>query len=218
VENTIMDVRTALRSGAAQALRGILSADPAQANALLSYGENCQKLTHHPLHYVSDLVFHGVLPKGREMRLVEALIEAGSDVDFGKGDRHETNLIGAASLGTEEVGLRLLDAGADPHARGNGGETALHWAAFFGELQLVRRLIDGADLELEDDQYHSTPLGWAVEGFCEPQTDNPANHGQQREVAAFLVAHGAKVRPDWLQKNAVRADPIMLGILQGNPK
>jgi ankyrin repeat protein len=128
------------------------------------------------------------------------------------------NLIGAASLGTEEVGLRLLDAGADPHARGNGGETALHWAALFGELQLARRLTKGADLGLEDDQYHSTPLGWAVHGFCEPQTDNPANHGHQREVAALLVAHGAKVRPNWLQENAVRADPLMLGILQGNLK
>ena len=134
-----MDVRTALRSGDAAELRRILSADSAQANALVAYGDNCQKLTHHPLHYISDLVFNGVLPKGKEMPLVEALLAAGSDVDFGKGDRHETNLIGAASLGAEDVGIRLLDAGADPHARGNGGETALHWAALFGELRLVER-------------------------------------------------------------------------------
>jgi uncharacterized protein len=210
-----MDVRTALRSGDAAALRRILSADPAQANALVAYGENCQKLTHHPLHYISDLVFNGVLPKGTEMPLVEALLEAGSDVDFGKGDKHETNLIGAASLGAEDVGIRLLDAGADPHARGDGGETALHWAALFGELRLVQRLIEGADLELEDDQYHSTPLGWAVHSVCEPPTENPANHGHQREVAALLVAHGATVRPDWLQEDMIRADPEMLSILQG---
>jgi ankyrin repeat protein len=209
-----MDVRTALRSGDADELRRILSADPAQANALVAYGDNCQKLTHHPLHYICDLVFNGVLLKGKEMPLVEALLEAGSDVDFGKGDRRETNLIGAASLGAEDVGLRLLDAGADPHARGNGGETALHWAALFGELRLVDRLIPGADLELEDDQYHSTPLGWAVHSVCEPPTENPANHGHQREVVALLVAHGAKVRRDWLQEDAVRADPEMLNILQ----
>ncbi len=210
-----MDVRTALRSRDAAALRRILSADAAQANALVAYGENCQKLTHHPLHYISDLVFNGVLPKGTEMPLVEALLEAGSDVDFGKGDKHETNLIGVASLGAEDVGIRLLDAGADPHARGNGGETALHWAALFGELRLVQRLIEGADLELEDDQYHSTPLGWAVHSVCEPPTENPANRGHQREVAALLVAHGATVRPDWLQEERIRADPEMLSILQG---
>lgn len=210
-----MDVRTALRTADVARLRQILAADPSQANALIAYGDNSQKRTHHPLHYVSDLVFNGVLAKGTEMPLVEALLEAGSDPDFGKGDRRETNLIGAASLGAEDIGLRLLDAGADPHARGNGGETALHWAALFGELRLVERLIDGADLELEDDQYHSTPLGWAVHGFCESQADNPADHSDHRGVAALLVAHGAKVRPDWLEAEAVKADPRMFQILQG---
>jgi ankyrin repeat protein len=209
-----MDVRAALRSGDAEGLRRILSADPAQANAVVAYGDNCQKLTHHPLHYISDLLFNSVLSKGKEMPLVEALLEAGSDVDFGKGDRHETNLIGAASLGAEDVGLRLLDAGADPHARGNGGETALHWAALFGELRLVERLIEGANLELEDDQYRSTPLRWAVHGFCESQKDNPADHGDQRGVIELLVARGAKVKPDWLKEDAVRADPAISSILQ----
>jgi uncharacterized protein len=205
-----MDVRTAIRTGDAEELRRILAADPAQANFLVAWGEDCQKLTHHPLHYVSDVVFSGVLPKGKELPIVEALLEAGSDVDFGKGDNHETALLGAASLGAEDVGIRLLDAGADPHARGDGGETALHWAALLGEHRLVERLIDGADLELEDAQYHSTPLGWAVHGFCNPPA---GNHGHQREIAALLVAHGAKVRPDWLDE--VRADPAMLSILQG---
>ncbi len=136
---TTMDVRTALRSGDAAALRRILSADPAQANALVAYGENCQKLTHHPLHYISDLVFNGMLPKGTEMPLVEALLEAGSDVDFGKADKHETNLIGAASLGAEDVGIRLLDAGSSsPHApRRRSGETrATLGEALFGELRI----------------------------------------------------------------------------------
>lgn len=41
----------------------------------------------------------------------------------------ETALIGAASLGAEDVGLRLLDAGAQPELLGIFGETALHWAA-----------------------------------------------------------------------------------------
>lgn len=210
-----MDIRTALRSGDAEELRRILSADPTQANALVCYGDHCRKATHHPLHYVCDLVFNGVLPKGKEMPLVDTLLAAGSDPDFGKGDRHETNLIGAASLGAEDVGLRLLEAGADPRARGNGGETALHWAALLGELRLAEQLLDDVDLELEDDRYHSTPLGWAVHSICEPLTDNPANHGNQCEVAALLVARGAKVRPDWLQEKAVRANTEILGILQG---
>ena len=164
-----MDVRTALRRGDAEKLRQILSADPAQANALVAYGENCQKLTHHPLHYISDLVFNGVLPKGKEMPLVEALLAAGSDVDFGKGAKHETSLIGAASLGAEDVGLRLLDAGADPHARGNGGETALHWAALFGELRLVERLIEAQISNSKTT--NTTPRLWA--GPCTAFASHP---------------------------------------------
>ena len=160
------------------------------------------------------MLFNGVLPEGKELPLIDALLEAGADVDFRKEGNDETPVIGAASLGAENVAIRLLDAGAQPHLRGESGETALHWAALFGEHRLAQRLIAGADLELEDAQYHSTPLGWAVHGVCQPPADNPANHGRQRQVAALLVAHGAKVRPDWLQEDAIRADSEMLSILQ----
>jgi len=209
-----MNIKTAICTGNAEELRRALSADPTQANALISWGEKCHILTH-PLHYVSDMLFNGVLPKGKELPLVDALLEAGADVNFRKEGKGETPLIGAASLGAEDVAIRLLKAGAQPHLIGQGGETALHWAALFGEHRLAQRLIEGADLELEDAQYHSTPLGWAVHGLSEPPADNPANHGHQREVAALLVAHGAKVTPDWLQEDAVRADPELLSILQG---
>lgn len=208
-----MDITIAIQKGDAEELRRILLADPALANALVSWGSNCRIRTH-PLHYVSDMLFNGMLLKGRELPLIDALLEAGAMVDFREQGKSETPLIGAASLGAEDVGIRLLDAGAQPHLRGEGGETALHWAALFGELRLALRLIEGAELELEDAQYHSTPLGWAVHGFCEPQTENPANHGHQREVAELLVAHGAKVRPEWLQQDAVHVDSAMLRILR----
>ncbi len=209
-----MEVKTAIISGDAAELRRLLSSSPAQANALVSWGPNCRILTH-PLHFVSDMLFNGVLTKGKELPLIDALLEAGAEVDFLKEGKDETPLIGAASLGAEEVGVRLLEAGAQPHLRGEGGETALHWAALFGELQLAQRLIEGADLELEDAQYHSTPLGWAVHSVCDPPMENPANHGHQRKVAALLVARGATVRPDWLHQDAIRADHEMLSILQG---
>lgn len=192
-----MDTKSAIDSGDAAALRNVLSADPSQANALIKWGRpSCPCLTH-PLHYVSDALFNGILPKGKELPLVDALIESGADVNYHKEGRDETPLIGAASLGAVDVGLRLLDAGAHPHLLGNGGETALHWAALFGELPLVQRLTEGADLELEDSEYHSTPLGWAVHSIGEPPTNNPADHGRQREVVAFLVSKGAKVKPEW---------------------
>lgn len=44
--------------------------------------------------------------KGKELSLVDALIQAGADLNFNKDGKSETSLIGAASLGAEDVGLR----------------------------------------------------------------------------------------------------------------
>lgn len=80
----------------------------------------------HPLHYVSDMLFDGTLQRGKELSLVEALIDAAADVNFQRKEKSDTPLLGAASLGAEEVGLKLLDAGAMPEVREIFGETALH--------------------------------------------------------------------------------------------
>jgi hypothetical protein len=126
------------------------------------------------------------------------------------GKKGNTPLIGAASLGAQDVGLRLLAAGAKPDLRGLFGETALHWAAMLGEDRLVSELIRGSNVNLKDEKYNSPPLGWAIHGLC----DAPAgNHDRQREVAALLAGAGASVEPAWLEREKVRADPQMLAAL-----
>src|SRR6516165_8263566 len=208
-----MDVKTAIRNGDAAALRQLLAEDSSHANELIRWGERKPCFTH-PLHFISDMLFEGTLPKGREIPLVDALLDAGADVDFQRsredGKKAETPLIGAASLGAEDVGLRLLAAGAKPDLRGLFGETALHWAAMLGEDRLVAELIKGTDVNLKDDKYNSPPLGWAIHGWCE----RPAgNHGRQREVVALLVAAGATVERQWLEHEKVCADAEMLAAL-----
>lgn len=205
-----MDVKTAIQMGDAEALRAVLSEDPSQSNALIGWGEACRILTH-PLHFISDMLFQGILEAGREVPLVEALIEAGSDVDYRKPGKGETALIGAASLGAEEVGLKLLQAGAKTGERGIGGETALHWAAMLGENRLVERLIPGTDCALKDETYNSTPLGWAIHGWCNPPA---GNHGRQPEVIALLVDAGSKVEPKWLEASQVRNHAGILASLK----
>src|SRR5262249_19997934 len=111
-EKATMEVRTAIQTGDASALRTLLAEDPARANELIQWGNNCEIRTH-PLHYVSDVFFTGALQGGKEMPLIEALLEAGADCNH-QAPNGETALIGAASLGAENVGLRLLDAGAQP--------------------------------------------------------------------------------------------------------
>jgi len=58
----------------------------------------------------------------------------------------------------------LLARGASAAARTGppSRHTALHTAAWNGDLPLVRLLADaGADLQARDEEHHSTPLGWA---------------------------------------------------------
>jgi hypothetical protein len=208
-----MDVRTAIQNGDAAELRQLLAEDSSRANELIRWGERKPCFTH-PLHFVSDMLFSGTLPQGKEIPLVDALLDAGADLDFQRsredGKNGDTPLIGAASLGAEEVGLWLLAAGAKPDLRGLFGETALHWAALLGEDRLVAELIRGSNVNLRDEKYNSPPLGWAIHGWCEPPA---GNHGCQREVVALLVAAGASVEPEWLERERVRADPQMLAAL-----
>ena len=177
-----MDMKTAILNGDAHAVRRILAEDSSRANALIRWGVN-DCVSTHPLHYVSDMLFEGKLQKGRELPLIDALIQAGANLDFQKNGKGDTPLIGAASLGAEDVGLRLLDAGAKPELRGLFGETALHWAALLGEDRLVEKLIPGSNLNLKDEKYQSTPLGWALHGLSNPPA---GNQGRQREVVLLL--------------------------------
>jgi len=85
-------VKTAIEAGDATALRRILAEVPERANELIRWGKDCRIATH-PLHYVSDMLFNGVLPKGKELALVEVLIHAGADLNFQKEGK-DTPLIG----------------------------------------------------------------------------------------------------------------------------
>ena len=155
--------------------------------------------------------FEGKLQSGKELPLMEALIQAGANVDFQWNDEGDTPLIGAASLGAEEVGLRLLDAGAKPWLRGLFGETALHWAALLGEDRLAGRLIESVDPNRKDKKYKSSSLGWAVHGWCNPPA---GNHGRQLEVVRLLVAARATVEPEWMESEKIASSPVMLAALK----
>lgn len=62
----------------------------------------------------------------------------------------------------------------DPNIRDDDGVTPLHHAAWSGDLDLIRRLLEaGADPNLVDHRFGTTPLGWA-------------QHAYQTEAAAYL--------------------------------
>ncbi|MGW4098298.1 ankyrin repeat domain-containing protein [Mycobacterium sp. NPDC004974] len=65
----------------------------------------------------------------------------------------------------------------DPNAVDDEGATALHQAAWAGDLPLIRRLLDaGADTTITDRRFGSTPLAWA-------------EHAYQTEAADVLRRH-----------------------------
>jgi ankyrin repeat protein len=205
-----MDVKTAIQTGDAAALRALLAEDPARANQLIEWGRNGEIHTH-PLHYVCDMLFGGTLKRGQEMPLIEALLTSGADCNH-QASNGETPLMGAASLDAEDVGLRLLDAGAHPDQPVARNTTPLHWAAALGLVRLVARLIEmGADVTRKDAEHHSGPVGWALYGRFNLRPGSAANHAR---VIAVLVAAGAEVAPEWLADEQVQSDPSILAALR----
>lgn len=124
---------------------------------------------------------------------------------------------GAGKVKEVEMMLRL---GFDPMTPGMDTGTALHQACWYGQSDVVARLIGVIDLETRDSHHGSTPLGWAAHGaqWCRnakgdyvravellleagAQIDAPANSGgtpilkqagNREDVKAVLRRYGAK--------------------------
>jgi ankyrin repeat protein len=205
------DVKTAIETGDTEALGSLLAENPGLANELIVWGKK-QEIRTHPLHYVSDMLSGGQLPRGKEIPILNALLAAGADYNH-QASNGETALIGAASLDAEDVGLRLLEVGALPNLKGAFQETALHWAALVGMERLVNRLIEaGSDVNVKDARYESSPVGWALYGRYHSDQGRSANH---HAVIAALVRAGAVVDPNTFDDPNVKADPRMQAALRG---
>jgi hypothetical protein len=124
----------------------------------------------------------------------------------------------ACAYGRTAVAEFLLDHGIDVGARVTDGvwtqTTGLHLAAFGGHVDTVRALLKRQmPVDAKDETYGTTPLTWALHAWSsEPGAAPPA---QYHEIAALLVAAGARVEPRWLTAEWRRADPKMLEALTG---
>jgi ankyrin repeat protein len=82
------------------------------------------------------------------------------------------------------------------------GRTPMHEAAWAGDLDLVRLLVElGASTNVRDTEHHSTPLGWA-------------RHNRQMHVVAFLMARASlfdAVANDGVERAAelLRGEPAL---------
>ncbi len=94
-------------------------------------------------------------------------------------------IIAAADAGHHQLVEWLLQRGANVNARADAdsGHTALHAAAWNGDLDMVRLLVSaGADLAARDARYDATPLGWAETSI------EVSNNPKCANVVAYLAA------------------------------
>lgn len=76
---------------------------------------------------------------GRNVKVVEALLDAGAELEARQQDGF-TPLMGAAAAGVTEIVERLIGAGADKAARNDAGKTALDFARAHGHAHLEELL------------------------------------------------------------------------------
>jgi ankyrin repeat protein len=203
VQRQVMDVL--LRHGARLDLPGsaghgdtlvrscLANGQPAAADYLASLG--------------APLDLEGAAGLGR-LAEVERLIEGSTSVDVLAG------FAIACAYGRAPVVEFLLTRGieVDVELKSHGaGHTGLHVAAFHGQLDAVRTLLQhGARVDSIDRTWKTPPLTWALTGW-----KRSGHAGQYYEVVAHLVGAGSKVTPDMLTWDEAKADPKMLAALRG---
>ncbi len=99
--------------------------------------------------------------------------------------RLDSVMMAAVDFGHHALVTWLLARGANVNARSEVGSrgSALHSAAFNGDLEMVKLLVTaGADRAARDPEHNNTPEGWAQAALR--ITNNP----QCAEVAAYLAA------------------------------
>jgi ankyrin repeat protein len=114
--------------------------------------------------------------------MLAALAEADPDIA-----RRDAVLMAAVDFRHRELVGWLLSMGANANARATAlsRQSALHNAAWNGDLDMAKLLVEhGADLHARDGEHDATPRGWAETAIA--VTNNPDCAG----VAGWLAAQG----------------------------
>ena len=148
-------------------------------DAMSRLGKRGQPLVRH-------LIAHGVTAAPKEyarlgdLETLERLVEEDPSVA-----RLDSVMMGAVDFEHHALVEWLLARGGNANARteAQSRHTALHSAAWNGDLPMVRILLAaGADPAARDEQYDGTPLGWAETSIV------VTNNQKCAEVAAHLRA------------------------------
>jgi hypothetical protein len=126
--------------------------------------------------------------------LAKSLLAKHPDLITKQPPRAFRRIIGASVRNNARAVRMMLSAGWPANVQGEHDQTPLHWAAFHGNVEMVRELLlHHASLEAEEQQFKGTPLGWALYGsehaWHRDAGDYPAT------VEALLLAGAKETRP-----------------------
>jgi len=202
-------------------LRMVLAANPGLANegVALNIDGKINPVKGHPLHRICDAVFANKISDSQAVEIAKMFLEHGADINgFMVRNDLNTPLIAAASLNAEQLGLFYIEKEANIfYAPPNDGATALHWAAYCGKDHLVGKLAEkGANVNQLDNDYQSTPCGWAIHVLESGETNDL--HNQLACIKLLLKAGTDKslLYPGSLQylHEAAKNDPELKTLLE----
>ena len=118
-------------------------------------------------------------------------------------------VVDAAASASPAVVALMLDLGFSPDDRNGLGEQPLHTAAYHGNAEVVRLLLDaGADLDARDARFDGTPLAYATVGSGE----RAGHPGNWVETVRVLIDAGASRDDVWISGKPPSEEVI--GLLQ----
>ncbi len=105
----------------------------------------------------------------------------------------------------------LLELGASPEIQDEENHTVLHWAAYEGEVDVVKLLLDhGADIEAQTHEY-DTPLSLAT--FHTSSVDDEQKRKNHISIIKMLLEHGAHVN---VQEKNYGFSPLYHAVSRGD--
>jgi ankyrin repeat protein len=140
-----------------------------------------------------DLLKLAVACEVGDETMVKTLLAAHPDLARSLTDAERRRLpIAAQNNDTRAVRL-MLAAGWPVDVRDRQGATPLHWAAWHGNVEMMRALLERQPpLEVADDEHHAKPFGWAVHGSLYGWHREKGNYGA---VIEALLQAGAEHPP-----------------------
>jgi hypothetical protein len=137
---------------------------------------------------------------------IAALLAERPDLPRTLAGRDLRRVVDAAEEGDAAAVRRMLAAGWPVEARGHDGATALHFAAWRGDLAMTRELLRRSPpLDLRDGVYEAPPIGWALHGSVHASDAAPRDHAGVVRALLEAGATAPRVDAETAASDAVRA-------------